>query len=1352
MKKAIEAIHPRRILAMLLCITILAGSMGFTAFAEESPAEPDSQAAFSEEEGDEALAEAPEEADDSLAEAPEEASPGELPEGETAPEEPEEVPEEAPAEEDAPEEAEIPEDASEETQDASSDRPEDEAEKENGALPCGFRGMPEDYELSEKERNAKRALTEMGTLEAILLGTAAYVEDEVLCRADSEAYARLVAEAYSAELLDFSGYSARLRLTTATVAEAVTCAADMDCPLPTVEPNWLISVGPAYDLNDPGLDVRPQSAYSGRMWQDWINWITSMGGIPDVCLADPAGDYQYHHDLIGSYAAWSVTTGSPDILVAVIDTGVDYRHPDLAGRVVGGWDFIENDSDPSDGNGHGTHVAGIVAASMGNGVAGGGVAPGVSLLAVRTMDEKGSGSNYAIARGIDYAVGQGADILNMSLGGVAYSTAMEDAVRRAYEAGVTVIAAMGNEGTNHLVYPAGLDHVVTVGASNIGGRRASYSNYGAWCDITAPGTKIWSTENGGGYVQMSGTSMATPVVAGAAALYMSRFGNPGPDAMEKILKKAVTGSAGAGMGAGILDVTKLFGKIKAAPLLNAHSAGGSLMADARVPNDGYLTVESADGNTTGDTRFICTADGTDPSVRNGVVINGTEISEMGSFDAEKGAYVLPLSAYLPGGVVCFRVIEVNGNGIAGELSELKLLIQEAESAEEQTGETVGDPEKPPAGSEDQDAGKVGEDSGKPSEGSVTGREGEIQSISITGPSLVGRGCSVSYKTVAVESLNPKNRKVHWVVESEAAGSPAPEGIRCDAGTGKVTVAKSVPAGTVFYISAEPADGTGSCRSGWIRVTVDEKAGGISIAAPGKPLFTVDLPHTEEADNRASVTATREGGALFPSEGIVWSSSRPDIVSVSDDGQGGAELLGLRAGTAVLTARTTDGSGKTARINVRITVPASSVTVISKSSSLRGDLGSLPLAYGRTVGNLVTLGSTYGTPSVKKLTWRWMLYTKDAGGAFVPNPELTDAARRYISLSSTGSLTLKASGEKILGYDYRIFVFAGTTDGTGLEASTNYYPTPALKTLQLLGEDGKPVKTVTLYTKDGQQALSYRIAYSYRQQGEGEPGTLQYSVRSSNPAVAGAQISMDTLMIATPGNVKAGTATITVFAGDGSNRSVSLTVKVVNNGKYETSAYTRTVTTGDTTIPIRSPHDHAELTFIPSENASYTLTSRGPYDTRVWLLDEAGGILAEDDDSGEGRNFSLSYAFRANIPYTIWIEAEQGSFTLRITQDLPTVLSPGENTVEIHDAGSAVWVRFAPPATGSFTLCSTGSAGNPWCKLYDAQGNCIAEAGDGGEGKNFSLTQSLSAGYVYFYLIGLEGAETGTVPLLLSADP
>jgi subtilisin family serine protease len=218
--------------------------------------------------------------------------------------------------------------------------------------------------------------------------------------------------------------------------------------------------------------------------------------------------------------AWDVTQGSSKIVVAVIDTGVDANHPDLRGALVPGWDFIGNDADPSDDHGHGTAVAGVVAARSNNHVGGAGICWRCLVMPIKALDARGSGDDTLIAAGIVWAADHGARVINLSLGGPGSSVELANALEYASTKGVLVVAAAGNAGAMTQFYPAADPHAISVAATTVADSRYSWSNFGSWVRFAAPGCNI-APILGNGYGTFCGTSSATPVVAGLVALELS---------------------------------------------------------------------------------------------------------------------------------------------------------------------------------------------------------------------------------------------------------------------------------------------------------------------------------------------------------------------------------------------------------------------------------------------------------------------------------------------------------------------------------------------------------------------------------------------------------------------------------------------------------------------------------------------------------------------------------------------------------------------------------------------------------------------------------------------------------------
>lgn len=261
---------------------------------------------------------------------------------------------------------------------------------------------------------------------------------------------------------------------------------------------------------------------------------------------DPGFSKQYSLRVTEALRGWGVTRGDRRVVIGVVDSGVDINHPDLAAKIVGVYNGADGNTDVKDFVGHGTHVAGIATAIANNGIGIAGAAPECALLAVKVASgDSGYPSTEGIANGIIWAADHGADVINLSLGAGRESQAITAAVQHALKKNVVVLAATGNGSGNLKSWPALTDGVIAVGSTDEGDRRSSFSNYGPWVSIVAPGSNIYSTfpanDNLIGqtnYGTISGTSMATPFAAGVAALIRTKYPEMAPAMVKQVLESS----------------------------------------------------------------------------------------------------------------------------------------------------------------------------------------------------------------------------------------------------------------------------------------------------------------------------------------------------------------------------------------------------------------------------------------------------------------------------------------------------------------------------------------------------------------------------------------------------------------------------------------------------------------------------------------------------------------------------------------------------------------------------------------------------------------------------------------------
>jgi len=357
-----------------------------------------------------------------------------------------------------------------------------------------------------------------------------YVPDEIIVRFEPGASARARVAAIAAEN---AAVERRLRVPGAILVRLPAGADVGEAVTDFAAKSNVLSAQPNFVYHAQAL---PSDSLFGLLWglNNTGQFVGSLAGTVDADIDAPE--------------AWELTIGSASVRVAVVDTGVEYDHPDLAANVSRlGHDFYSGDYDPRDENGHGTHVAGTIGARS-NGLGVVGVNWQVDLLPVRALGPTGSGTSESIANGFTYAAQNGARIVNASLGGSSYDPALEAAVANA--SGTLFVVAAGNGGQDRIgdnndlapVYPCNLPeaNLICVAAIDPTDSLATFSNYGpSSVDIAAPGVQVTSTWVGGTYVASSGTSMATPHVAGVAALMLAR----NPSAGVGQLRATLLGSA-----------------------------------------------------------------------------------------------------------------------------------------------------------------------------------------------------------------------------------------------------------------------------------------------------------------------------------------------------------------------------------------------------------------------------------------------------------------------------------------------------------------------------------------------------------------------------------------------------------------------------------------------------------------------------------------------------------------------------------------------------------------------------------------------------------------------------------------
>ncbi|RFB15032.1 peptidase S8 [Bacillus sp. HNG] len=277
-------------------------------------------------------------------------------------------------------------------------------------------------------------------------------------------------------------------------------------------------------------------------------------------------DFQWNLRMIDSENGWGISQGSDKVKIAIVDTGVDLDHPDLVNRITEGYNVLKDNNVPDDDNGHGTHVAGIIASQTNNHEGTAGITWFNPIMPVKVMGSDGYGSTFDIARGIIWATDHGADVINLSLGNYQGSKLLKQAVEYAYKHDVVMVAASGNDNSSQPSYPSAYPQVLSVAAVDLNGDKADFSNYGDYIDVAAPGVTIPSTYIDEQYAALSGTSMAAPHVAALAALMRSINPNLSNKEIMDMIKGTSLDLGKAGkdiyFGEGLIDIVQALQQAK----------------------------------------------------------------------------------------------------------------------------------------------------------------------------------------------------------------------------------------------------------------------------------------------------------------------------------------------------------------------------------------------------------------------------------------------------------------------------------------------------------------------------------------------------------------------------------------------------------------------------------------------------------------------------------------------------------------------------------------------------------------------------------------------------------------------
>lgn len=1014
-----------------------------------------------------------EEAEEMLPEEPAQTEPEE----DTVPEETEEeteAPEEVPEEPEEPEEAEEPEESEEE-----------ETEPEE-ALPFGLSGMPEGYVLSDEEMAAKAALAEHlvpQTLAELTEGVD-YAEGIVTLYTESEDYADLVAQAYNGTLVSYELGVAVIALEEISVLDAVTLAADPDVDLPAVSPDYIQKFVSSGISAVPGIRDMEAMAAAPKL-ESWYSQVKQGMSNPDPLIAVPEdSDYQWHHDVVNTYEAWGATTGSSSVRVAVISSGVDNSDGEISNLTIvntGNGNFYSGDIG-------GTLVAKILAGQKNNGKGGAGIAPNVTVYSYNAVNTSGSYNTGNLATYIRDAASKNVKVIYIDKEFDVYNYTYDAAVQTAIDMGVTVIAPVGSDGTNQKSYPAAFNRVIGVAGTDRAGRRFRTSSYGAYADLCAPGEYI-TAAIGSDIWYYSGADPAAAITAGAAALYLSKLPDASPAQVEKALKSA-TQKAGESNIGGILDISKLFSGEKSAPKVSVFDAGNRQLNKSSLEEGETAETAAETGykpmDDSGEIGFIggtgeekpsnpgiaVTTDGyfviDQPKSNDNLLLYTIDGKNPSVLDGEvvygtkatEGAKISLKNFDV--GAVTIKAASVNGMGIISKITTVKLNISRGES--------------------------------------VTG-------ITVTAPSSMISGKSVTL-SAAVTPVNMK-QTVTWAITSRSGCS----GARIDPKTGKLTtVAGQTGSVTVQATSAVKP----SIKSSAVTISIKNgtPVSSVTLNEKTRTLHCYDVGSDETFTLRPTFLDSSK--RTMSGVSAAYTTSNRKVATVSSSGV----ITAVAPGSATITCKAMDGSGKSATCKVTVKQGLDSVTISGQVSIAPGSSG--------------TFKAVLNPSAVKGTKTEWSVNNSNVtvknGKVSVPG---------YLNNTSFTLTASVTDGYRTRTATKTVYIRNKTT-AVHVDLNTAQY-TPWAWT-----RSGGWLKEATIYSTDAAEA-AYGSSRSWTNKVQLKASFTGNSLGAGNLALwsssAPAVATVDSNGMVT--GHSAGTAKITVKANDGSNKSKSVTIKVIN---------------------------------------------------------------------------------------------------------------------------------------------------------------------------------------------------------------
>lgn len=776
-----------------------------------------------------------------------------------------------------------------------------------------FPGLTEEYALTATEMDDKTILgnyaQEWGGAEEGV----DYAESEILVEAETEEEANAYAQAFNGTLTDYFFGVAVITLNAdeslleASVKDAVYASSLEEMALPAAWPNYyryIEDVDAEEIVEEQTYDfaAAEEEESGGQEEEEFMG----TDGYNDPFLTTTNGGYQWQHSVLNSQLAWAAGYRGKGVKVAVLDTGILAGHEDVSAVKT-----IDVGLGTADRYGHGTHVSGIIGAKLNNGKGGVGVAPECSIYSIKVLGDNGGGYSSDIIKGINQARVSGVDIINMSLGGNWYSELENKAVQDAYEAGIAVFCAAGNEFSNSAHYPAAYKSTISVAALDKSMGKAYFSNYDSGVRYSAPGVDIYSTykDSTTSYESESGTSQATPVTAGAAAVIWATLpsnlsGKAKVDALLKKMDSSCSKVTGKGLGKGCIDLAKALGLTNNEAAPKKPEFVGTIKPGTYEKTSVTVTLKSPDP----DCIIYYSTDGKPVTYKNGVL----------SDNALQYTSTTGIPVGNQASVTVYAIALKRSNRLASPALSGRFTF------------------KPKVSS--------------------------IAVTSLNGISMLAQGTSLTLKATCAPDYAP-DKKVIWSLErysnnTASDNDPKVTGVSINA-SGKITASKTAAIGN-YRVTAKMANSN-------VKTTFTFTV----CAAPKNPVTSITAKNKNITVNvgeaftvqASDVTVTRKDKTKTNAAALFWIPEDNSVVSVITR-NGNIVITGKKAGKTKVIGTANDGSGKTVAITVNVKQKPQAVT----SVTITGSGNVMCVRQGKSVK--LTANVFPSTAANKKVKWSY----------------------------------------------------------------------------------------------------------------------------------------------------------------------------------------------------------------------------------------------------------------------------------------------------------------------------------------------------------------------------------------------